>query len=376
MASYLISWKPASENPDRGWPVEKLTALSERLRNTGAASERWRFRKREGVAVGERVFVVRQGRRGLAIIGYGSVAELPTGNDGYTRISFEALLNPNSDAVLATADELQAITTTHGVWNTMSSGITLSEDVAAKLESLVVNRKPVPDISGTAEREDRWSRDELKASVQAYLDMQQVLRAGKVLNKKAAYRTLSQRFGRTEKAYEYRMQNISYVLAVQGRSWIPGLVPARNVGAKVAAQIEAVLAEIEGREANAQVAEEVQVQHNVSKGRLPKPAGARAPKAVTTQATRYDRDLDVVAWVLIQAKGDCECCEQKAPFKNVAGMPYLEVHHVRKLADGGSDTVENAVALCPNCHRQLHYGQEATKLVDELYARVERLVRE
>ncbi|WP_409033890.1 HNH endonuclease [Pseudomonas sp. JUb42] len=26
------------------------------------------------------------------------------------------------------------------------------------------------------------------------------------------------------------------------------------------------------------------------------------------------------------------------------------------IADGGLDTLENAVALCPNCHRASHYG--------------------
>jgi 5-methylcytosine-specific restriction protein A len=26
------------------------------------------------------------------------------------------------------------------------------------------------------------------------------------------------------------------------------------------------------------------------------------------------------------------------------------------LASDGDDTVENAVALCPNCHRRAHFG--------------------
>jgi 5-methylcytosine-specific restriction protein A len=35
----------------------------------------------------------------------------------------------------------------------------------------------------------------------------------------------------------------------------------------------------------------------------------------------------------------------------------LEVHHKIRLADGGFDTVENAIAVCPNCHRQCHHGR-------------------
>jgi len=26
------------------------------------------------------------------------------------------------------------------------------------------------------------------------------------------------------------------------------------------------------------------------------------------------------------------------------------------LSQGGEDIVENAIATCPNCHRQLHFG--------------------
>lgn len=72
---------------------------------------------------------------------------------------------------------------------------------------------------------------------------------------------------------------------------------------------------------------------------------------------RYERNPDVVAEVLFRAKGICESCKQKAPFKRVSnGSDYLEVHHIVPLSVGGEDTVENAIALCPNCHRQEHHG--------------------
>ncbi|MCH9003886.1 MAG: HNH endonuclease [Proteobacteria bacterium] len=35
-------------------------------------------------------------------------------------------------------------------------------------------------------------------------------------------------------------------------------------------------------------------------------------------------------------------------------QPYLECHHVKRLADGGDDAISNAVALCANCHRRMH----------------------
>ncbi|MHC1750389.1 MAG: HNH endonuclease [Cellulosilyticaceae bacterium] len=53
----------------------------------------------------------------------------------------------------------------------------------------------------------------------------------------------------------------------------------------------------------------------------------------------------------------CERCGATAPFIRASdGTPYLEVHHKIRLADGGEDTVENAMTVCPNCHRELHLG--------------------
>jgi hypothetical protein len=71
----------------------------------------------------------------------------------------------------------------------------------------------------------------------------------------------------------------------------------------------------------------------------------------------FVRNPDVVAEVLHRAQGRCETCHDEAPFNSRStGEPYLEVHHRIPLADNGLDTVENAIALCPNCHRYCHYG--------------------
>lgn len=69
------------------------------------------------------------------------------------------------------------------------------------------------------------------------------------------------------------------------------------------------------------------------------------------------RNPDVVASALFRAEGKCEHCTQAAPFiRRRDNTPYLEVHHKKHLADGGEDTLDNAIALCPNCHRKMHYG--------------------
>jgi 5-methylcytosine-specific restriction protein A len=86
------------------------------------------------------------------------------------------------------------------------------------------------------------------------------------------------------------------------------------------------------------------------------------PKRRIVTTTAFDRNPDVVAEVLHRAKGKCEKCPSFAPFlRKSDGSPYLEVHHRKPLAKGGLDTVENAIALCPNCHREAHYGYKSFK---------------
>ncbi|WP_266157568.1 HNH endonuclease [Dyella silvatica] len=88
-----------------------------------------------------------------------------------------------------------------------------------------------------------WSEDELAASVQAYRKMQQCEAESRPYSKREIYRDLAQRFGRTEKAFEYRMQNISAILAESNEQWLAGLKPANNVGANVKGRLTDLLAE-------------------------------------------------------------------------------------------------------------------------------------
>lgn len=107
-----------------------------------------------------------------------------------------------------------------------------------------------------------------------------------------------------------------------------------------------------------------------SRGRVPKPEGIRVPAArESAVVTRYVRSPTVAAYVLQRAQGVCELCA-RAPFVTDSGAVFLEVHHVLQLSQGGPDTTCNAVALCPTCHRELHYGVSRTRLMAILYERV------
>jgi predicted HNH restriction endonuclease len=90
-------------------------------------------------------------------------------------------------------------------------------------------------------------------------------------------------------------------------------------------------------------------------GRKAKEDASDHPEQVLVTSVAYRRSPYVRAAALRSANGICCDCKQPAPFvKRSNGQPYLELHHVRPLARGGADSLENTVALCPNCHARRH----------------------
>ena len=84
------------------------------------------------------------------------------------------------------------------------------------------------------------------------------------------------------------------------------------------------------------------------------------------------RSTAIKAYALLRSGGMCEGCRKAAPFETKKG-PFLEVHHVDRLADGGPDDPRRVIALCPNCHRQAHYAKNAQQFNDSLKARLREI---
>ena len=68
----------------------------------------------------------------------------------------------------------------------------------------------------------------------------------------------------------------------------------------------------------------------------------------------YERNVYVSEFAQRRAAGFCQLCNEPAPFLRKDNSPFLETHHVIWLSNGGDDNIENVVALCHNCHRELH----------------------
>ena len=62
-----------------------------------------------------------------------------------------------------------------------------------------------------------------------------------------------------------------------------------------------------------------------------------------------------------------------AETESANGSPYLEVHHVIPLAEGGADAIWNAVAICANCHARCHHGRDRNEFTTRLYNLVPQL---
>ena len=53
--------------------------------------------------------------------------------------------------------------------------------------------------------------------------------------------------------------------------------------------------------------------------------------------------------VRIKSDGRCVICHN----------PFVDIHHIKPQAEGGEDTIDNAVALCAYCHDL--FGANPTK---------------
>ena len=91
---------------------------------------------------------------------------------------------------------------------------------------------------------------------------------------------------------------------------------------------------------------------------------AASPVAATRNSVGsvFDRSRSIRDYVLARSKGSCEGCNNPAPFRRISdGLHYLETHHTRRLSDGGPDDPRFVIALCPNCHRRIHAGQDGAE---------------
>ncbi|MFH4643315.1 MULTISPECIES: HNH endonuclease [Vibrio harveyi group] len=221
-----------------------------------------------------------------------------------------------------------------------------------------------------AQRND-WSEQELSEAVDAYLEMLYKDKVGIPYVKSKCYQDLADKFGRTPKAFGRRMSNITHIMMLMDLPVVSGLGRLPNVGLKQAPIIERLITEKLKHPYTGVALVDAEMRSVFNAKKTPKkPTGDEKPDFVETTTKIYKRSGKVKGWVIRRAKGSCELCGDDAPFEKEDGTPFLEVHHLTRLKDDGPDTVENCAALCPNCHRKLHYSSERDVLTEELREKV------
>lgn len=225
-----------------------------------------------------------------------------------------------------------------------------------------------------------WSKEELEAIVELYAELlhnESGQQADIALMLSQGISRIATRLGRDSFDYRLRMSAVSGVLKEMGLTWLAHVQPVHIQHTSDILYIKELVAKlIDINQDILQVtADPLQLALRsaeiVRRGLLTSPpAGSISPHRISATSELFLRDPRVRAWVLSIAKGICECCCRPAPFCKQDGQPYLEVHHFIRLADGGSDTIDNTVAVCPNCHRQLHYGIDSEELRDNMWVRV------
>lgn len=97
----------------------------------------------------------------------------------------------------------------------------------------------------------------------------------------------------------------------------------------------------------------------------------------------YKRDASTIYHALILANHKCEFCESHKTFiRSKDGTNYVEGHHLipmkyqKEFKNIPIDIEENVVALCSNCHSEIHYGKNRDKIIKKLFNEREQLLKD
>lgn len=109
-------------------------------------------------------------------------------------------------------------------------------------------------------------------------------------------------------------------------------------------------------------------------------SNSETPKRIISSSSRYIRSAYERQKALELSNHKCQIsgCKHEL-FFNKNGEPYLEIHHIIPMNaqdrfEVSIDVAENMVSLCPSCHREIHNGRDAEKMIGEIYYQRKRLL--
>ncbi|MBH1406247.1 HNH endonuclease [Stenotrophomonas maltophilia] len=177
--------------------------------------------------------------------------------------------------------------------------------------------------------------------------MEARLASGSDIEKAKVYRELAARYGRSTKAWEYRMQNISHVLAQVGEPWLPGLRPAANVGAKIEQRLARLLA-LPGAAPTS--------VSGPTRELLEQQARAAEASDKFSPADEIDERRRVLAAILrrrgqpVFRKALLDAYSGRCAMTDCDSIDALEAAHIRPYSGQSSNVVSNGILLRADMH--------------------------
>lgn len=315
--------------------------------------------------------------RGRGLVGEATISTVDTDRTGSATVQFSDVgirrCNLLREVIEPYRETSQVVTNLFA--NTTSRSMALSEEQAEEFANVIATIDP-PQMA------ELWTDDELLACMLAYLDMLGKQQAGAEIVKAEYRRALisGPLANRTDGSIEFRMQNLSAFFETKYMPTVKGYLPAKNVGRNVMEVLDRLHQEVGSLDASPFSPTDDAVNLQAKSAKLSRyahiltPLGNQNPNRSEVTQNQFVRDPAIVAVVLNFADGKCEKCGSEAPFVRADGTPFLEVHHVCFLAEDGPDTVDNAVGLCPNCHRECHYSKEREAIRSGLVNSIPRLI--
>ncbi len=141
MTSFWLTFRPAEEAPDRGWPMAELRNLIDRVSANPETTEWWRIQSHKRARAGDRVYVFKQGTASpQGIFGVGEIVTAPIELETPTApkprwmadIRFQSLVDPTKEFLLPLLAIKDVVP--DGLISAQASGFPVSDDVALELE--------------------------------------------------------------------------------------------------------------------------------------------------------------------------------------------------------------------------------------------------
>jgi hypothetical protein len=166
MTAFLLTWK------DKVWPYANIQRMLAKFAANGYVDEAWRIRSNRRAKVGDRVWLLRQGKGPKIVFGSGRIiAPVDKAGDNWgAPVRFERFVDPKTSYLVSEIEVRKALRISQ--INAQASGDPLTDAQDAIFAS-IASFHPLPlqstDDGAAATNNPDWVRDELILALDVYL---------------------------------------------------------------------------------------------------------------------------------------------------------------------------------------------------------------